>query len=350
MTSTTHTAHVGDAPDGLAGFKAQLDIITLIEKLTDVVGASGDQAKIICPFHEEDSPSCYLYGADNHFHCFGCGKHSDVFTLVQTLRNCTFQEAIDWCSEQSGVPRPQRNPESEARATSMRLLRDAFAEGLDTTADFPFGLDRATAQSLGLGRAVDLAATIAGLPRPLIRPDEAARWEGAFTLELHARAGLLGFAALLGGKGPDLAGAHLSRAATVRGPAFAGLSAARELIGREGAVLVSLSPVAMLRLQAAGHRGVIALSGPLDANSGGVLATLAPRLILVADLPDARGPALEHLLTLARTGARVALAIDGPCCCTTISRPSPVPRRANSTRRSCVTRACSPPVEGGHSA
>jgi hypothetical protein len=70
--------------------------------------------------------------------------------------------------------------------------------------------------------------------------------------------------------------------------------------------------VATLRLQAVGHRGVIALSGPLDDASAAVLATLAPRLILVTDLPDARGPALDHLLTLARTGVRVALAIDGP--------------------------------------
>lgn len=308
-TSTTSTP---EAVDGLQAFKAQLDILALAEKLTEVTSSGGDQGKIVCPFHAEDSPSCYLYGSDNHFHCFGCSKHSDVFTLVMALRNCTFQEAIEWCAEQSGIPRPTRSPDEEARATSLRRLREAFSDGLDTAGDLPFGLSRDAARSLGLGRAVDLATTIAELPRPIVRLDEAARWEGAYTLELRARAGVIGFGALLGGKGPDLEGAHLSRAGAVRGPAFVGLGAVAELIGREGAVLVSLSAIAALRLQAAGHLGVIALAGPLDAVSAGKLAELAPRLIFVADLPDARGPALEHLLVLAKTSARVALAIDGP--------------------------------------
>ena len=36
-----------------------------------------------CPFHEDHTPSMQLY--EDHFFCFGCGKHGDVVTLVSEL-------------------------------------------------------------------------------------------------------------------------------------------------------------------------------------------------------------------------------------------------------------------------
>ena len=38
---------------------------------------------IRCPFHEDRTPSMKLY--DDHFYCFGCGKHGDVISLVAEL-------------------------------------------------------------------------------------------------------------------------------------------------------------------------------------------------------------------------------------------------------------------------
>ena len=36
-----------------------------------------------CPFHEERTPSMKLY--EDHYFCFGCGKHGDVINLVAEL-------------------------------------------------------------------------------------------------------------------------------------------------------------------------------------------------------------------------------------------------------------------------
>ena len=36
-----------------------------------------------CPFHEDHTPSMKLY--EDHFYCFGCGKHGDVISLVAEL-------------------------------------------------------------------------------------------------------------------------------------------------------------------------------------------------------------------------------------------------------------------------
>ena len=41
----------------------------------------GDMAR--CPFHEDRTPSMKLY--EDHFYCFGCGKHGDVISLVAEL-------------------------------------------------------------------------------------------------------------------------------------------------------------------------------------------------------------------------------------------------------------------------
>ena len=36
-----------------------------------------------CPFHEDRTPSMKLY--EDHYFCFGCGKHGDVINLVAEL-------------------------------------------------------------------------------------------------------------------------------------------------------------------------------------------------------------------------------------------------------------------------
>ena len=36
-----------------------------------------------CPFHEDHAPSMKLY--EDHFYCFGCGKHGDVVNLTAEL-------------------------------------------------------------------------------------------------------------------------------------------------------------------------------------------------------------------------------------------------------------------------
>ena len=48
-----------------------------------------------CPFHDERTPSFYLYPESNTFHCFGCGKHGDVINLTQQLSGLTFKEAVE---------------------------------------------------------------------------------------------------------------------------------------------------------------------------------------------------------------------------------------------------------------
>jgi DNA primase len=47
-----------------------------------------------CPFHEEKTPSFFIF--DDNYHCFGCGAHGDVITFVREIHTLSFVEALKW--------------------------------------------------------------------------------------------------------------------------------------------------------------------------------------------------------------------------------------------------------------
>lgn len=47
-----------------------------------------------CPFHDERTPSFYLYTESNRFYCFGCGASGDVIAFVEKSMGLDFKAAI----------------------------------------------------------------------------------------------------------------------------------------------------------------------------------------------------------------------------------------------------------------
>lgn len=68
--------------------------------IEDVVGSrlklqsAGRIFSACCPFHDDHTPSFYLYPETNRFWCFGCGVGGDVIDFVMRFDGCTFTEAI----------------------------------------------------------------------------------------------------------------------------------------------------------------------------------------------------------------------------------------------------------------
>ncbi|MCX6717255.1 MAG: CHC2 zinc finger domain-containing protein [Candidatus Taylorbacteria bacterium] len=48
----------------------------------------------LCPFHNEKTPSFFIYPNNNSYYCFGCGVHGDVISLAEQLYNVQFKEAV----------------------------------------------------------------------------------------------------------------------------------------------------------------------------------------------------------------------------------------------------------------
>lgn len=50
--------------------------------------------KIVCPFHDEKTPSLVLYPRTNTYHCFGCGRHGDVINFYAGVSNQEYTPAM----------------------------------------------------------------------------------------------------------------------------------------------------------------------------------------------------------------------------------------------------------------
>ena len=103
-----------------------LDELRLRTPLPGLIGRrtrltkAGRQWKGCCPFHNEKSPSFYVY--DEHFHCFGCGAHGDAFAYVMRAEGASFMEAVERLAAEAGLDVPKPTPEARAREQRAKDL------------------------------------------------------------------------------------------------------------------------------------------------------------------------------------------------------------------------------------
>ncbi len=110
MTSTIET------------IKAKIDVADEIG-LVVPLQKSGKALKGLCPFHNERTPSFYVFPEAQTWHCFGCNEGGDVFTFVQKQQGLEFRDALFYLAEKAGVPvedSPGRNPEEEREKSAVK--------------------------------------------------------------------------------------------------------------------------------------------------------------------------------------------------------------------------------------
>jgi hypothetical protein len=157
-------AHVGD---GFNGFT------------TDREGVH--RGKILCPFHEEKTPSCYIY-ADGHYHCFGCGAHGwidedlDIDDAALTKATQTDAQTLERGLKIWNEANPIANTLAaryltEARKLDLAVLPAGIDEVLRFHPHCPFGGNGARHPCLlALFRDVELD-TPAGIHRVGLTPE-----------------------------------------------------------------------------------------------------------------------------------------------------------------------------------
>ncbi len=57
---------------------------------------SGNNLVGLCPFHDENTPSFYIYVNENRGWCFGCNKGGNAIDIVMSLHDLSFKEAIQF--------------------------------------------------------------------------------------------------------------------------------------------------------------------------------------------------------------------------------------------------------------
>lgn len=113
-----------------------------IEELRDAVPVSsvvgkrvrltrqGAEAKGLCPFHNEKSPSFTVNDDKQFYHCFGCGAHGTALDFLMETENLSFVEAVESLASAAGLQVPRESAaavEQEQKAKGLKELTEAAA-------------------------------------------------------------------------------------------------------------------------------------------------------------------------------------------------------------------------------
>src|SRR5262249_2573315 len=97
---------------------------------TDIVDVLGDyvqlkrtgaNAKGLCPFHQEKTPSFTVSPAKGLFYCFGCHASGNVFRFLMQHEHMTFPEAVRFLAARYGVRLPEASPQQRQQESLSPL-------------------------------------------------------------------------------------------------------------------------------------------------------------------------------------------------------------------------------------
>jgi DNA primase len=111
-------------PSFLDELRARTPLAALIGRRTKLT-RSGREWKGCCPFHNEKTPSFYVY--PDHYHCFSCGAHGDAIGFVMQTQNAGFMEAVETLAGEAGLEVPRASPEAVAAERRRAYLHEVLA-------------------------------------------------------------------------------------------------------------------------------------------------------------------------------------------------------------------------------
>jgi DNA primase len=120
------------AVDAIEEIKERIDLVSEIGTVV-ALRRSGKAYKGLCPFHNERTPSFYVFPETRTWRCFGCNEGGDVFTFFSRYQNLDFRDVLTMLAEKAGVdlgagsdfaagPTPQ-----DAARARLRAMNDAAA-------------------------------------------------------------------------------------------------------------------------------------------------------------------------------------------------------------------------------
>ena len=106
----------------IEAIKAKVDVAEEVG-LVVALRKSGKSLQGLCPFHNERTPSFYVFPESQTWRCFGCNEGGDVFTFVEKQQGLDFREALHYLAEKAGVAVEDygsANPEQEREDRALK--------------------------------------------------------------------------------------------------------------------------------------------------------------------------------------------------------------------------------------
>jgi DNA primase len=102
--------------------KAKIDVVEEVGLVVSL-RKSGKSFQGLCPFHNERTPSFYVFPESQTWRCFGCHEGGDAFTFVEKQQGLDFRDALLYLAEKAGVTVEDfgsANPEQEREANALK--------------------------------------------------------------------------------------------------------------------------------------------------------------------------------------------------------------------------------------
>jgi len=103
--------------------KARLDIVEVVGQYIPLK-RSGRSYKALCPFHNEKTPSFFVFPETGTWRCFGaCGVGGDIFSFVEKKENLPFSDVYRMLAQKAGVDIDRdRDPQIVSQLNHLREL------------------------------------------------------------------------------------------------------------------------------------------------------------------------------------------------------------------------------------
>ncbi|WP_244590046.1 CHC2 zinc finger domain-containing protein, partial [Xenorhabdus budapestensis] len=107
----------------LQHLKSAVPLVAIIEQQGRQVFKRGKDMTVLCPFHEEKTPSMVITPSKNLYHCFGCDAGGSVLDWVMQTENLSLRHAVERLRAVLG-----HNPAVEPLVQPAELVSDAIGQ------------------------------------------------------------------------------------------------------------------------------------------------------------------------------------------------------------------------------
>jgi DNA primase len=108
--------------------KQRLDIVDVISSYLKLEKA-GRNFKALCPFHQEKTPSFFIFPDRQSWRCFGCGAGGDLFSFVMKKEGTDFGETLKTLADKAGVSLERKKEAIEGKSTErLYQINEAAAQ------------------------------------------------------------------------------------------------------------------------------------------------------------------------------------------------------------------------------
>ncbi len=116
--------------DTIDEVKRRIDVVEVVGSYVPDLKKAGRNYKARCPFHQEKTPSFYVFPDRQSWHCFGaCSTGGDAFSFVMKKEGIGFGEALRILADRAGVPLTFRSAhEGDTESDKLKGMNEAAAE------------------------------------------------------------------------------------------------------------------------------------------------------------------------------------------------------------------------------